>query len=268
MQSLDLSTNVKQGEFIVTNYSELETELKNIIKPYENVIISNDQVQLAKKDKTRLNKLKKSIDDERKKAKKKILELYEPGENQCKVLIGIIDKGIENLDKQLKAIENGKREQIEEMWNSKKHDPHISLDTILISKWLTDSCSIERVDYEMEKEIDRINREISTITNICQNDSELALTLNDYYKNTNLQMAIDSLTERRKTIDALEVKKEVEEIEKAKIYRVGFVIRASKRKIDNLANYLNSQSIKFTQLSKEELETLESIKNQNKNEGE
>lgn len=109
MDIFEISTNVVKGE-VSLNFDELKSKLELAIKPYETLIVVEEELSGSKKMLANLRKLKKGLDDKRKQVKKKVLEPYELFETDIKTLNSIIDKGITNLDTQIKSISELKKD--------------------------------------------------------------------------------------------------------------------------------------------------------------
>ena len=103
----NLSTDIKQSipNAIVFNFEELKAELSEKIKPYETLAVTEDDLKSAKSDKATLNKLKKALNDKKVEVKKEYISPLENFEKQVKELVEIIDKGVNNIDTQVKDFE-------------------------------------------------------------------------------------------------------------------------------------------------------------------
>lgn len=106
-EHFELDIRTKNG-IIDFNYEELHDQLEIAIKPYENLVVVEEDVKGAKVIRAKLNKFKKAIDDERKRIKKEYSRPLKEFEDEVKALIAIVDKGVDNIDNQIKAIEERK----------------------------------------------------------------------------------------------------------------------------------------------------------------
>ncbi|MDE6781165.1 MAG: DUF1351 domain-containing protein, partial [Ruminococcus sp.] len=89
----------------ISNFEELRQAIMPKINFYKSLVVTEDTVKSAKSDRAELNRLKKVIDDERKKIKACYLMPYQAIEDECKQLIDLIDEPIKAIDGQLKAID-------------------------------------------------------------------------------------------------------------------------------------------------------------------
>lgn len=94
----------KQGE-IVTNLDALKADLTEIAERHKGVIVTEDNLPLAKKDLAELRKTVKEVEDRRKAVKKEWSKPYEAFEKQIKDILAIINTPIEEIDRQVKDFE-------------------------------------------------------------------------------------------------------------------------------------------------------------------
>ena len=101
----------------IANLEELKAELQPKLEKYNNLVVTADSIKEAKADKAILNKLRSTIDDQRKAIKKQYLEPYNVLETQCKEVIALIDAPIQAIDKQIKVFD-----EIEEKFGNLETD--------------------------------------------------------------------------------------------------------------------------------------------------
>lgn len=117
------SVEYSTPEIKINNQKQFETALNDYVERYKNLVITKDTLKGAKKSHTELNKLKKAIDDERKRIKKDYNQPLKTFENTLKAYVNTIDnvrldinKGIAELDeKQRLERLNKVKDLIEEM---------------------------------------------------------------------------------------------------------------------------------------------------------
>lgn len=88
------------------NFEALKGELTENLKKYNELVVTEDSIKDAKSEKTSLNKLRTAIEDKRKEVKNSCLKPYELFEVKVKEIVGMIDKPILAIDKQVKVFEN------------------------------------------------------------------------------------------------------------------------------------------------------------------
>lgn len=91
------------------NHEELKKELTARLDKYNNLVVTEDGISEAKKDRANLNKLRTALDDKRKEAKKDCLSPYEDFEKKVKEIIALVDKPILAIDSQVKAFDEQKK---------------------------------------------------------------------------------------------------------------------------------------------------------------
>ena len=152
---------------IVFNYEELKAELVAKMQDYQTTVYTEDKVTEAKKDRAKLNSLKKTLNDERIRREKEYLEPFQAFKNQVNEIIGIIDKPIGVIDRQIKGFEEdqkaAKREQIGSIWQNIEHPEWLTLPKVFNEKWLNKTATIKSIELELIDKVAQINRDLDTI---------------------------------------------------------------------------------------------------------
>lgn len=183
-------------EVISFNYEELKQEITAKTSDYLNLVYTDDQIQLAKKDRATLNKFVKALSDERIKIKKECLKPYEDFEAKIKELDAIVSKAIKNIDDQVKAAEEQKKaekfKQIKKYWfdllEANKIPEGICFKHLFEEKMLNASVTIPAACKEMDSKLAQIEQDLATLRNL----PEFAFEAVDVYLNTlNLSMAVN-----------------------------------------------------------------------------
>jgi hypothetical protein len=103
---LEISTNINKGlQAIDFNYEAIKSDLTQKLQQYQGLVVTEDGVKEAKKDRATLNNLKKSMDDKRIAAKKLYLAPFDAFEAKVKELVSLVDKPVAAIDAQIKAFE-------------------------------------------------------------------------------------------------------------------------------------------------------------------
>lgn len=137
MANLELKIKAPQTQPVVFNYEELHTALEMKLADYKDRVYDETMIAEAKADTANLNKLKKTLSDERITRKKDFMKPFETFEEQVKELCGMIDEATSGIKVQLdeyeqKRIEE-KRTAIREMF-SEIASEYDSLDFITLEK--------------------------------------------------------------------------------------------------------------------------------------
>lgn len=199
---------IKEIEF---NFDDIKNELISKVEMYNSLTYTDDQIKEAKSDRANLNKFIATIEDKRKIVKKLILEPYNNFEAKIKELVSLVNKPIEAIDTQIKAVENKAKElkqnQIELIYaeNIGNLKEVLPLESIFNPKWLNATVTIKSAEADLKSIIDTVKKDLSVIDTL---DSEFKLQVKDYYLRTrDLSGALAEkarLEEQKKKIEAVE----------------------------------------------------------------
>lgn len=144
----------------ISNADELRKSLVPKLELYRNLVVTENGVAQAKTDRANLNRLKKAVDDERKKIKKRWLEPYQVLENECREIIALIDEPIKAIDSQIKALDEKalqeKRAVLEEHFVAENTLDFVALDDVLPAKWRNKSEKTDVLKKAMTEKIFQI----------------------------------------------------------------------------------------------------------------
>lgn len=166
---LILTTDITAIQPIEFNFEEIKSALNLKLEKYRNLIVDEDGVPDAKKDRAELNKLSDSINAERIKIKKQYLEPYDKFEAKLKELTSLIAKPCDEIDKAIKhheeCVRENKREEIKRIYNESIGDLSsvINLERLYDKKWENVSVKILAVTEQIQEKIANINSDIATI---------------------------------------------------------------------------------------------------------
>lgn len=171
-------------EKIAFNYEELKQELSDKVKIYETLVYSDDQIKSAKEDRADLNRLKKALNDERIRREKEYMQPFNVFKSQINEIIGIIDKPVALIDKQIKEYEEqqkkDKRNRIEEYFNSVNPPEWLPLGLFFEVRWLNTSVSMKTIQTEIDARIESVNSDLAILSNL----PEFAFEAIETYKAT------------------------------------------------------------------------------------
>ena len=199
------------------NFDQLKQELQVSLEKYQNLVVTEDATKEAKADRAKLNALKTTIDNKRKEIKRAWNVPYIEFEDKVKELTGMIDKPIKQIDTQLKAYDQAKKEEKEkeikayfdtQIGEFKELVPYSKLKD---PKWLNASVRMSAVKKEIDTIIKRINSDTMAIKALeieCE-----AQMLDVYFRKLSLS---DAMQEKRRWEDQLERLKRFEEEKRKK----------------------------------------------------
>lgn len=223
-------------EKISFNYEELKAELTEKVAFYETLVYTDDQVKDAKADRATLNKLKKTLNDERIRREKEYMQPFNEFKAQVNEIIGIIDKPIAVIDKQVKEFEDQKKakkqKDIEELFAGMGFQSFVTLEKIWDPKWLNASTSMKSIEEQMRARMYQIGDDVYTLSQL----PEFGFEATEVFKQTlDINKAISEakrMSEIAKAkADAEAKKKAAEESRKAEEERKAKEIKEEQRVI-------------------------------------
>lgn len=170
---MELRVNeVQFPEALSFNYEELKQELQERVRMYETLVYNDEQIKEAKADKAALNKLKKALNDERIRREKEWMVPFNDFKAKINEIIGIIDKPVLLIDKQVKDYEEKQKQEklakIQEYYNGieKPELQWLGLPAIYNEKWLNASVSMKSVQEEIDSRLEQIAKDLSTLADL------------------------------------------------------------------------------------------------------
>jgi len=211
--SQDLKKYIPQE--IDFNYDELKIQLAESLDRYNNLVVTEDAIQPAKKDGAALNKLKTAIDDKRKDVKKACLAPYEAFEVKAKELTGMIQEPIDVIDHQVKGFEEQKKDEkykaIAHFYTTNIGDliDLVSLERILPDKWANTGTTLISVTQEISESIQKIRNDLGIIEKM---SAEFSQQMTDVYlKTLDMSAALaekNRLEEQQRILEARKAEQE------------------------------------------------------------
>lgn len=155
------------------NYEELKQEITTRANDYKTLVYTDDNIKDAKSDRANLNKFIKVLDTKRKDVKKMMLEPYTEFEGQVKELIGIIGEANDNIDSQVKAYEQKKRDEklvkVQEIYDGIFGDSDLlsilTWDRVFKPTYLNATTTLKSIKTEMTELLERVTNELNIIDN-------------------------------------------------------------------------------------------------------
>ncbi len=219
---MELKTeDIKALEPVKFNYEELKKELTEKVENYKNLVYTEENINMAKKDRANLNKLKKAISDEKIRVKNTLLAPYADFESKCKELIKIVDTSVENVDRQVKAFEDeekrAKREEIQKYFNEHvgRFKDVIIFENVFEDRWLNKTTAMKTVQADIEHIFSRATSDLTVIESTVPDKEIQKQCIAFYFKNiTNPSILGTTIQKARELI---EEQKKIEELKQAEI---------------------------------------------------
>lgn len=185
-KNLQLVVNKQTLGTLKTNAEQIRDFVKDVAGRYRAENYSEDTVDTAKADKTKLNKAKKALNDERIRLEKAFNAPFEEFKAVVKEAVGYIDEAVGRIDTVIKDVDEKarreKREQCEKVAEKcGLEEAGIRLDLIWNDKWLNKSTSLKAVEKEIRERIDGIKRDLETLRSFPEDYDVLVIRYKENY---------------------------------------------------------------------------------------
>lgn len=236
---------------VVSNIDDLKNFMEIVKQKYKGWIVTEDDIDIAKSERTKLNKLEKIISSERKKVQKKanadietLIENLKTCEKEVKGISNFIGEQLKGYDKKIK--EEKKVEVQKKINNIFTRNPGLKIFLEWNDKWLDKSFTFKKIENEVQKQYDELEKKQDFINSqIAKANSEIEfmitfesmkfLMTEDYnvitekieskkneIKQTEENLRQKAEEEKQRAIEEAEIQKqkEIEEIKKQQIVQI------------------------------------------------
>lgn len=152
------------------NYEEVKQYVQDGLSRYKGIIYDDTQIANAKADRATLNKLAAAIDAKRKEMKTLYLEPYTEFEAQAKELTAMVKMQVDEIDAQVKAFDNFRREEKLAQIKAEIYTPMIGNLAVLVPyekihnpKWLNVTTSMTAIGEDMARIVEKIENGLKSI---------------------------------------------------------------------------------------------------------
>lgn len=210
MANLELKIKAPQTQPVVFNYEELHTALEMKLADYKDRVYDETMIAEAKADTANLNKLKKTLSDERISRKKDYMKPFEKFEEQVKELCGMIDEATSGIKAQLDEYEQKRIEEkriaIRELFSeiAAEYDclDFITLEKVYNQKWENKTATDKAIATEITEVFEKATRDLETLSQM----PNFSFEAKEVYKRTlDLNQAI---AEGKRMSDIAEAKRQ------------------------------------------------------------
>ncbi len=261
------------------NYNEVRQWVVDGLQAYKGRVYTNDTITEAKKDRASLNKLATAIDEKRKEMKAMYLAPYEQFEKEAKELISMIKTVSAEIDAQVKAYEEFRKQEKQQFIEEQIYKPLIGNLAELVPykrlhnpKWLNVTTSVSEIGDDMARTVEKIESGLKAIDQLnleadiaervksvfLQNfDLAAAIAEKDRIEAEREKMARYRAAQQAQVTEAAPqaINAPVEEekptqpaqqptAEEEKLLTVEFRIRVTKAQLDGLGAYMKANGIK------------------------
>ena len=236
---------------VVSNIDDLKSFMEIVRQKYKGWIVTEDDIDIAKSERTKLNKLEKKISDERKKIQKKanadieiLIENLKTYEKEVKGISNFIGEQLKGYDEKIRK--EKKVEVQKKINNIFTRNPGLKIFLEWNDKWLDKSFTFKKIESEVQKQYDELEKKHDFINSqIAKANSEIEfmitfesmkfLMTEDYnvitekieskkneIKQTEANLRQKAEEEKQRAIEEAEIQKqkEIEEIKKQQIVQI------------------------------------------------
>ena len=236
---------------VSSNINDLKNFMKIVKQKYEGWIVTEDDIDIAKSERTKLNKLEKKISDERKKIQKKanadieiLIDTLKTYEKEVKGISNFIGEQLKGYDEKIRK--EKKVEVQKKINNIFTRNPGLKIFLEWNDKWLDKSFTFKKIENEVQKQYDELEKKQDFVNSqIAKANSEIEfmitfesmkfLMTEDYnvitekieskkneIKQTEANLRQKAEEEKQRAIEEAEIQKqkEIEEIKKQQIVQI------------------------------------------------
>lgn len=236
---------------VVSNIDDLKNFMEIVKQKYKGWIVTEDDIDIAKSERTKLNKLEKIISSERKKVQKKanadieiLIDTLKTYEKEVKGISNFIGEQLKGYDEKIRK--KKKVEVQKKINNIFTRNPGLKIFLEWNDKWLDKSFTFKKIENEVQKQYDELEKKQDFINSqIAKANSEIEfmitfesmkfLMTEDYnvitekieskkneIKQTEANLRQKAEEEKQRAIEEAEIQKqkEIEEIKKQQIVQI------------------------------------------------
>ena len=148
---------------VISNIDDLKSFMEIVRQKYKGWIVTEDDIDIAKSERTKLNKLEKKISDERKKIQKKanadietLIESLKTYEKEVKGISSFIGEQLKGYDEKIR--EEKKVEVQKKINNIFTRNPGLKIFLEWNDKWLDKSFTFKKIENEVQKQYDELEK--------------------------------------------------------------------------------------------------------------
>lgn len=189
------------------NRDEFKELISSIAERYTGLVFGEDQVKEAKEERARLNAMRKAISDRRIQIKNEVMAPYTAFEDEVKEIVALIDKPINEIDTQVKAYEERRKDEKKEdllrhfQQQAAGLEDLLTFEMVFDKRYLNTTVSVAHAKQEISDKVERIRLDLKNIETL---EPEYRLLVkNAYLKTLDLSKAIGEMY-RLKKLKALE----------------------------------------------------------------
>lgn len=185
----DLS--VMQPKELTFNFEELYAAIAEQTEKYRSLMVTEDGIAEAKKDRANLRKLADALNSEKIAQKKAFMKPYDAFEAKVKQLIELCKVPADAIDVQIKAFEEAKKAEKKETLRDYFAEmigeaaDYVQFEHVYDPKWLNATVSVETAKETIREACERYNEDVGVLNGLCaETDTSTAYALKRTYNTT------------------------------------------------------------------------------------
>ena len=209
MADFVISTDLAEIENtqIVANFDEVVAAVRELARPYQGLVVTEESMKNAASDRARLRKLRDRLDAQRKAVKAACMAPVDAFAKALNPALLEIDAAVENIDKQIKALEEASRadkmEKLEETFEAlltPEIEGFVTFEKLRSRhpKWANKGCTLTECENDLHAEIANISRGVRALQG---------------YPSECRAVLLDAFSQRYDIADALEKYGRIKELE-------------------------------------------------------
>ena len=191
-----------------TNLDEVQDNIDGLLAAYTGRVYTADEIKGAKADRAQVNKWDKQLADAATTIKKHYLERVDPVLDRIAAMRRQVREVSAAIDRQVKAVEEGEREDkrraLELIYRDAAGEdltPLIPFARLMEDRWLNKSVSLAAAGRELRKAVETRREELRLIRANCGEDAEACVT--EYLRDLSLNDALNECQRRKDARAAL-----------------------------------------------------------------
>lgn len=257
----DFIVEIKTPAQVTGNFDSVKAGLTEMMKAYEGLEVTEDNIPERKKDVATLRKIRTAIEDRRKAVRKEYDKPYKEFESKCKELTGIIDKAVAGLNSGLDSYEQkriaARVERIKALYaeNIGEYGEYLPLIAIVDKRWENKSVTekeivadIQTAVLNVKQALDVINSTMTEFADECRKAYKRNLDIADAMRRYNDLQTAKQIAEKMKAAPVEVIPREPEPqiiplpVPEVPCYR--FTVH-SKEDADSVRAYLEMFGIRY-----------------------
>lgn len=193
--------NPEEGKFlkqISWNKQEFMNLVQEFAKQYEGAVYSEDQIDIARKDRAKLNAMKTAISNRRIEIKKEIMIPYTQFEEEVKEVVALIEEPIALIDRQIneydKRVKEEKKKELKDYFEEVAGDLDgiLTFDRVFDQKYLNRSTSVKSAKASILEKAEHVRTDLRSLEVFCE-DKYLVTAKDVYIRTLNVSQALSEV---------------------------------------------------------------------------